>query len=91
MTYPINVEDICGLVIILRDDVIDITMNNFGKGEYVLDISHTLPEVEAAQKIRMFPIEEYPNGRVHLLGCIMGYDAIRKRFRIVRKIKPKAT
>jgi hypothetical protein len=88
MNYPINVEDITGLVITLRDDVSNATKNNFGNGEYVLDISSSIKllDVPASEKIRMFPIEEYPNGRVHMLGCIMGYDMIKHRFKIVRKL-----
>lgn len=94
---PDNINDAVGLIIQLKDykdstahkdydPTYDIA--NFGKdNKYVFILGNMTKWATDNERIRLYPIEEYPNGRVHLLGTMLGYKRLKDRFQVVGKIR----
>lgn len=90
---PDNPADAVGLVIQLRYNAPDSVVERYGRGEYVVGISKAnadIPGITTEELLRIFPIDQYPDGQVHSLLFGRGmYIRMCNRFVVVRRLTPE--
>lgn len=82
---PLNPDDLIGKKIRLKETADKNSVDVWGITPYVFTINNHehynfLP---IDKRIRMYPEEEYPDGRVHALGAMIGYNKIRTLFELI--------
>lgn len=80
---PIKPKDCIGCILQLKQDATEFSVTNFGREEYVFDISAVNPDLPLRDRIRLSPVDEHPK-RVHVLAIMLGYEGLRERFEIVK-------
>lgn len=84
LELPDNIEDCIGKETVLKENVDSNTVSTFDRDSYIFTLADKQDyHRNDNDRIRLFPKNEYPNGRVHGLATIMGYNKIKKLFQLV--------
>lgn len=84
LNLPEVPTDLIGKKIVLKptDDANRISV--WGTDPYIFDISFKNMDLVLNKRIRLFPVEEYPNGSVHIMGAMVGYERICEIFQLFK-------
>lgn len=81
---PDNPQDCIGLKIKLKPDAPKHSINNFDIINYIFTIKDEDRDFSLIldKRIRVYPEDQYPDGKINILFTLLGYKKIKEKFEL---------